>query len=239
MSFEGMNKQDRNVTEDTIREPNKEFGPTGTLKIQAEGVDESGVYERGGLPVVHVPPKSHVMDLEPKVIINDDVKKLVELRGGVVELVPMQEQRFDLDDIETNLGRVQMAIRRAQESVGKAETPEARGMGMKKLTELGREKAALEAQLPFARKDELKNVESEYEVMVARYQELIQKLGKQPTELDELNALSAKIPLAKAHRDQLKQSRVFRKEKMLSTDVKNQSAGNKVVSWFKSFLGKK
>jgi len=224
--------------QDTIREPEKQFGPRGTLIIPVSDPEESGVYERRSMPEVHVPPKPQEVVMEPQVIINAEKTKLEQLRGGMVEVAPLQDQRFDLEEVETNLGRVQMAIIQAQELVGKAQTPEERGLAMKKLTELGREKAALDAQLPFARKDELKNIESEFEIMATNYHRLLQKPDKTPQEIEELARLAERLPTAKAHRDQLKQSMAFRKEKGMSTSDEKQSIGSKIAGWFKSLLGK-
>lgn len=223
---------------DTIREPEKQFGPTGTLRIPEKVPEESGLYKRESLPQIFTPPKSREQVLEPKVVINDQTR-LEELRGGMVEVVPVVEQKFDLEEIETNLGRVQMAIKEAQDAAARAQTPEQRGMAMKKLTELKREKEALDAQLPFAKKDELKSAEADYQLMVARYQELVTKLTKTPDEELEFKTLAEKLPIEKAHLDQLKQTMAFKKEKGLSTADKKQSFGQKVSGWFKGLFGNK
>ncbi len=223
----------------TIREPEKQFGPTGTFRIPEKVPEESGLYKRESLPQVFTPPKSREQVLEPKVVINDQTR-LEELRGGMVEVAPaVIEQKFDLEEIETNLGRVQMGIKEAQEAAGKAQTPEQRGMAMKKLTELKREKESLDAQLPFAKKDELKSIEADYKSMVTRYQELVTKLTKTPDEEIEFKTLAEKLPIEKAHLDQLKQTMAFKKEKGLSTADKKQTLGQKVSGWFKGLFGNK
>ncbi|MDF1497554.1 MAG: hypothetical protein P1P90_05885 [Patescibacteria group bacterium] len=238
-----LNKFSEFPARDAVAEPEKQFGPRGTLKIPLESQDESGVYERETLkmPVTSVdtPPKRQDFQHEPKVIIRDDQKRMQELRGGMVEVVPLEKQEFDLASIETDLGRVHMAIKQAQEAVGKAETPEQRGMAMKKLTELKREKEVLDSQLPFAKKDELASTESDYNSKVKRYQELVTKLTKSSEEESEFKTLSERLPILKANLDQLKQTMAFNKEKGLSTDEKNKSLGARVGSWFKGLLGKK
>ena len=92
-----------NTISDTIRDPEKQFGPRGTLKIPVEDLEESGIHERETLrmPITSVdtPPKRQDFQHEPQVIIKDDQKKLVELRGGMVEVVPGTDQDFDLEKL--------------------------------------------------------------------------------------------------------------------------------------------
>ena len=75
--------------------------------------------------------------------------------------------------------------------------------------------------------------------MVTRYQELVTKLTKTPDEELEFKTLAEKLPIEKAHLDQLKQTMAFKKEKGLSTTDKKQTLGQKVSGWFKGLFGKK
>ncbi len=227
---------------DTVRNSSKDFGPTGTLKIKSEPVDEiSGIHERANMPEINIPPKPYLVKHEPKVIINDhitsDQSKLVELRGDLVRVEPLTERvKFDLGQIESDLKRVDEEISQAQKQAGSSD-PEIRGLGFKRLTELGREKNKLTVQLPLARIDEFNAVDKEFIEKSDRYHALFSKRDRTPDEIKELQELEKNLPLLKAYRDQLKHLIEYRKKKNLSTTIEPKNMRQRLKQLFKKIFG--
>lgn len=229
-----INEQDIN----TVREPEKMFGPNGTLKMPIESVEEaSGVHERASLPEIYTPPREHAVPNEPKVVINDE-DKLVELRGGLVAVKPLHVEKFNLAQIEADLKRVDKEIAQAQKLASRSSDSEERGLGFKRLAELKRDKDKLTAQLPFARKDEFDAVDNDFNNKADRYHFLLMKGDKQPAEANELDKLTKELPILKAHRDQLKQSIDYYKHKNLSTMPEPKNIRQRINSFFQRFLRK-
>jgi hypothetical protein len=235
MNAEKMSAREQDI--ETVREPEKRFGPTGTLKISIDSKEEaSGVYERGSLPEINYPPLAHSVYHEPKVIINDQAK-LVELRGGIVEVKPAQKAKFDVAEIEAELQGVDREIAQAQKLISSSTEEAERGLAFKRLAELKRDKDRLVAQLPFAKIDELEAVEKDLETKADRYHILLQRNGKTSVESDELTKLTKELQVLQAHRNQLKQSIDFRKNKNLSTTTQKTSFINRLGNLFKRIAG--
>jgi len=194
-----------------------ELNPVEAPVIAPEVPDESGTYERGTF-------SQRGSELGSK----------TSLEGGSAQI---PREKVDLKEIEAHLGRVQMQIKQAQDEAARAKSPEERGMALKKLTALKREKQSLDAQLPFAKQDEFEEASAEYRAGVERYRELITKQGKRPEEVEELGQLSKQLPIDKAHKEQLGRSLNIQSKKQNEPTKLEQGAMGKVSSWLKRMFG--